>query len=228
MFKRVLRHYRSCMSATDSEELVKTWIAGWAACRGYEPQDHGRWTSVLLTDQQNHLEDIVYEPTIGEFLELAQETRTDHYRVLTVVTNRMQDLIDAAAPLGMRISDREQALMCLDMHGQDVEDPRPPDDEFKLERSRDGACRRVLVTADGQEAARGSVAKEGDYAVYDRIVTAKAYRRRGLGSFVMRALTASVLEDDVETGLLMASADGRLLYGYLGWTHLADVFVIRR
>ena len=28
----------------------------------------------------------------------------------------------------------------------------------------------------------------------------------------MRALTAAVLEDDITTGLLMASADGRALY----------------
>lgn len=216
------------MGATLSEDLVRTWIAGWAECRGYQPVDHGRWMSVLLTDQQNHLEDIVYEPTIGEFLALAQETRTDHYRVLTVVTNRMQDLIDAAAPLGMRISDREQALMCVDMDGQDVEAPRPPDDDFKVEYIRDAGCRRVLVTADGEEAARGSVAKQGEFAVYDRIVTAERYRRRGLGSFVMRALTADVMEDDVDAGLLMASSEGRHLYQYLGWTHLADAFVIRR
>ncbi|MHA7246327.1 GNAT family N-acetyltransferase [Arthrobacter tecti] len=216
------------MVASLSEDLVRTWIAGWAACRGYTPVDHGRWMSVLLTDQQNHHEDIVYEPTIGEFLALAQETRTDHYRVLTVVTNRMQDLIDAAAPLGMRVSDREQALMCVDMEGQDVEDPLPPDEEFKLEHLREETCRRVRVLVDGEEAARGSVAKQGEFAVYDRIVTSERFRRRGLGSFVMRALTAAVLEDDVDTGLLMASSDGRHLYQYLGWTHLADVFVIRR
>jgi predicted GNAT family acetyltransferase len=67
----------------------------------------------------------------------------------------------------------------------------------------------------------------GEHAVYDRIVTEEEFRRRGLGSYVMRALTAGVLEDDVTTGLLMASADGRALYEFLGWQHLIDVFVIR-
>lgn len=184
--------------------------------------------SVLLTDQQNHLETIVYEPTIGEFLELAGQTREDSYRVLTVVTNRMLDLLNASVPLQMRITDRQQALMSLDMDGQDVEDPRPPDEIFRLRHTREPNCRRVRVTADGEEAARGSVARHNSYAVYDRIVTQEKYRRRGLGTFVMRALTADILEEDVETGLLMASADGRHLYQHLGWTHLADVFVIRR
>lgn len=216
------------MGAALSDQLVRTWVSGWAKCRGYVPQDNGSSMSVLLTDQQNHLETIVYEPTIGELLDLAEETREDSYRVLTVITNRAQELLEAVAPLGMRVTDRQQALMCADMDGQDVEDPRPPDDEFRLEHIREADCRRVLVTVNGEEAARGSVAKQDEHAVYDRIITSQQYRRRGLGSFVMRALTADILGDDVETGLLMASEEGRQLYQYLGWTHLADTFVIRR
>lgn len=228
MFKRAAHPYRSVMVAAPSDELVRTWVSGWAKCRGYTPQDNGGSVSVLLADQQDQLETIVYEPTIGEFLELARETRESPDRILTVVTNRMYDLMNASVPLEMRITDSSQALMCLEMDGQDVEDPRPPDDGFKLEHIREPSCRRVSVTVDGEEAARGSVAKEGEYAVYDRIITEDRYRRRGLGSFVMRALTAAILEDDVETGLLMATADGRHLYQHLGWTHLADAFVIRR
>jgi len=215
------------MGAHADNQLLQTWITGWSTCRGYERHDHGRSTSVLLTDQQNQTEHFLFEPTADEFLELAAETKQDPTRVLTVVTNRMQELIDAAHPLGMRVTDRQQALMSVDMNGQDVEDPRPPGDDYTLERASDGGCRRVLVRADGELAARGSVAVVDDYAVYDRIITEEAFRRRGLGSFVMRALTSGVMEDDVTSGLLMASADGRALYGFLGWEHLADVFVIR-
>ncbi|TKV26440.1 N-acetyltransferase [Arthrobacter sp. NamB2] len=215
------------MGASADNELLQTWITGWTACRGYEPHDDGRTTSVLLTDQQNQTEHFLFEPDTERFLELAQETKQDPTRVLTVVTNRAQDLMDAAAPLHMRVTDRQQSLMSVDMHGQDVEDPRAPGDGLTLERTREGTCRRVTVHADGLLAARGSVSVVGDYAVYDRIVTEEGFRRRGLGSYVMRALTAGVLEDDVTTGLLMASADGRALYEFLGWRHLADVFVIR-
>lgn len=216
------------MEAALSDQLVRTWISGWAKCRGYTPQDRGRSVSVLLTDQQDQLETIVYEPTIGEFLELASETREDSRRVLTVVTNRMHDLIEASAPLQLRVTDSQQALMCADMDGQDVEDPLPPDEEFTLEHIREADCRRVSVTVNGEEVARGSVARQDNHAVFDRIITDPLYRRRGLGSFVMRALTAAILEEDVETGLLMASESGRHLYQYLGWTYLADAFVIRR
>ncbi|WP_105033141.1 GNAT family N-acetyltransferase [Arthrobacter ruber] len=215
------------MGAEADRELLRTWITGWSACRGYEPHDDGRTTSVLLTDQQNRTEHFLFEPTDELLLDVASELRQDPLRVLTVVTNRMQALIDATAPLGTRVTDRRQSLMRVDMDGQDVEDPRPPGDGFALERTREGSCRRVTVHADGVLAARGSVSVVDEYAVYDRIVTEERFRRRGLASYVMRDLTAAVMEDDVTSGLLMASADGRALYEFLGWQHLADVFVIR-
>jgi GNAT superfamily N-acetyltransferase len=209
------------------DQLLQTWIDGWSACRGYEPHRDGRSTSVLRPDQQNETEHFLFEPPTELFLELADETRRDPHRLLTVVTNRAQELIDAAGPLRMRVTDQQQSLMSVDMHGQDVEDPRVPGDDFTLERSSDGACRSVTVRTGAEVVTRGSVSVVGDYAVYDRIVTEEGFRRRGLASYVMRALTARVLEDDVTTGLLLASADGRALYEFLGWRHLAGVFVIR-
>lgn len=215
------------MGAHVDTELLQTWITGWSACRGVQPHDDGASTFVVTTDPQEQTEHFVLEPSTEQFLELARETKADPRRVLTVVTSRMQDLLDAADPLGMRVTDRQQSLMSADMHGQDVEDPRPPSEDFVLERSEDAPCRHVSVRVGEELAARGSVSVVGDYAVYDRIITEEQFRRRGLASFVMRALTAGVLTDDVTTGLLMASADGRALYEFLGWQHLADVFVIR-
>ncbi|MHA7154092.1 GNAT family N-acetyltransferase [Arthrobacter sp. TMN-50] len=215
------------MSAHLSRELLATWISGWSSCRDYQPHDDGRTVSVSLTDNGNQQEHFLYDPTDEQALELAAETKADPNRLLTVVTTRMDDLLATLNPLRMRVIDNRQALMTVNMDGQDVEDPRPPDDLFSLTHLREPSCRRVIVTVDGKEAARGSVAVEDGFAVYDRIITAEQYRRRGLGSYVMRALTSAVLEDDVEHGLLMASADGQELYQYLGWQHLADVFVIR-
>ena len=49
--------------------------------------------------------------------------------------------------------------------------------------------------------------------------------RQGLGSYVMRALTALALEHDAETGLLISPATGLELYRYLGWESLASVMM---
>ncbi len=214
------------MGTQGSKDLLSTWIAGWAACRGYDPQDDGRTTSVVLTAKGGIEEHFLYEPSEELFLQVAAETKADPNRMLTVATNRMQDLLDAAKPLALRVIDSEQSLMSTDMSVQDVEDPRAPDG-FVLDRAEGEGCRRVEVTFDGRPAARGAVSVVGDFAVFDGIVTEQDFRRRGLASFVMRALTASALVDDVRIGLLMASSDGRELYQFLGWQHLADVFVVR-
>lgn len=215
------------MDAHVDDDLFRTWLSGWSACRGYDVRDDGRTASVVLTDQHGQTEHFLVEPDLDLFLEVAGGIREDPLRLLTVVTNRMPELLGAVEPLGMHVTDQEQSLMSVGMLGQDVEDPRPPGGVFTLDRSAEGACRRVAVHAHGEIAARGSVAAVGEHAVFDRIGTAERFRRRGLGTFVMRALTAAVLEDHVTTGLLMASAEGRALYEVLGWRHLADVFVIR-
>jgi GNAT superfamily N-acetyltransferase len=66
----------------------------------------------------------------------------------------------------------------------------------------------------------------GDTAVFDKIVTEPAFQRRGLGSFIMKALAAQAFEHDVENGLLLASRDGQKLYSHLGWSNVCRVLML--
>jgi len=75
-------------------------------------------------------------------------------------------------------------------------------------------------------AASGRVFVVGHTAVFDKIVTEPDYQRRGLGSFIMKALAAQAFEHDVENGLLLASLDGQKLYSHLGWTTLCHVLML--
>ncbi|MEO8284275.1 MAG: GNAT family N-acetyltransferase, partial [Pseudarthrobacter sp.] len=52
------------------------------------------------------------------------------------------------------------------------------------------------------------------------------YQRRGLGSFIMKALAAQAFEHDVEAGLLLASLDGQKLYSHLGWSTVCHVVML--
>lgn len=78
----------------------------------------------------------------------------------------------------------------------------------------------VSVTAGGEPAARGWVAVADGVAVFDRIVTEPAHRRRGLGRVVMHRLG---LAAGVPSSALLASPDGRGLYGALGWRVASEV-----
>jgi GNAT superfamily N-acetyltransferase len=75
----------------------------------------------------------------------------------------------------------------------------------------------LTVELDGVIAARGQVAVWGRYATFDQIVTEPAYRRRGLGSVVMRELAAAAFQQGARTGVLVATEAGRALYTRLGW-----------
>ncbi|ONI71906.1 hypothetical protein BWI15_17460 [Kribbella sp. ALI-6-A] len=88
-----------------------------------------------------------------------------------------------------------------------------------------GPLVHAAVEIDGVVAARGQVAVWREYAVVDQMVTEPAYRRRGLGSLVMRALSDAAVEQGARTGVLVATDAGRALYSRLGWELVSPVRV---
>lgn len=210
------------MRALD-DDLLETWVSGWAQARGYQTRHEGRFPAALLHDQTNDWEYFALEPSPDEFAALASSARHSPARLFTIVTTRANEIYGAATVYGLQVRSTDEVLMVADMSGQDVEAPTLPWDDFAAETSHADNVGSVTVSSEGNPIARGRVAVVNGFAVYDRIVTEPAFRRRGLGSYVMRALTSVALEDDADAGLLIASADGQELYRYLGWESLASV-----
>jgi GNAT superfamily N-acetyltransferase len=75
---------------------------------------------------------------------------------------------------------------------------------------------RVLAD-DGAVAAEGHLALDTRLAIYDRIGTDPAHRRRGLGVAVMHALQSLARAHGRHAGVLVATPMGRTLYESLGW-----------
>ena len=205
-----------------TDDLLDTWFTGWALARGYQTRREGRFPAAFLHDKTNNWEYFALEPSHDEFAALASSARQGAGRLFTIVTSRIGEFNGAANVYGLSVRSTDEVFMVLDMDGQDIEDPLPPDG-FEAETFRSGTGGRVLVTLDGEPAALGHVAVVDGYAVYDQIATEPDFRRRGLGSYVMRALTAVALEHDAETGLLISPETGLELYRYLGWENLASV-----
>ena len=74
----------------------------------------------------------------------------------------------------------------------------------------------------GDEAAGGRIVAMGDLVVFDRIRTADAHRRRGLGSAIMRALAVEAHGQGIADAVLCATPVGRGLYESLGWSLHSD------
>ncbi|GAA3674777.1 hypothetical protein GCM10023081_11490 [Arthrobacter ginkgonis] len=213
------------MGSTASDELIGSWVTGWAGARGYESRHEGRVHAALRHDTTGDWEYVIYEPTSEELVAVAQTLAKHPSRRLTVFAADLPGVIAAGEAAGLSVLEADEALMVADMDGQDVEDPLPMDG-FSIKSLRHGRHSYVSVHPDEDPravAASGHVSVVEGYAVFDRIITAPGYRRRGLGSLVMRALAALALEHEVDEGLLIASLDGQALYSYLGWTPLGKV-----
>ncbi|WP_433393455.1 GNAT family N-acetyltransferase [Micromonospora sp. KLBMP9576] len=75
-----------------------------------------------------------------------------------------------------------------------------------------------VLDATGRQAARGQLARAGEFGIVDQVETDPAHRRRGLGRVVMRALCDDAARRGMRTGILVATDDGRALYATIGWT----------
>lgn len=96
-------------------------------------------------------------------------------------------------------------------------DARPLPPGYVLEAAAQaGATHIRVLTARGELAASGYAAETAQAFVYDRIVTAPAHRRIGLGGALMTALRRTCRDPDLP-GLLVATEPGRALYATLGW-----------
>lgn len=96
--------------------------------------------------------------------------------------------------------------------------PPPLAAGYRAELLRQGdklECR--VLAADGELAARALVGLAGRHAIFDQVVTEAAHRRLGLGRHAMARLTQAARARGADTGLLVATEDGRALYTALGW-----------
>lgn len=210
----------------DITGLLEVWVAGWAGCRGYRTSTEGRFPAVLRADTSGEWEFFASDPTDDEFAALAAKTAEVPARVLTILTNDTARYSALAARHGLNVTSDSQAMMIVDMETQDAEDPWLSDDELTWTTSAQNGVHYAEVRSGDTLAASGRVYVVGDTAVFDKIITEPAFQRRGLGSFIMRALAAKAFEHDVQEGLLLASADGQKLYSHLGWTTVSRVLML--
>lgn len=241
------------MTQSIDDSLVGTWFAAWSRSRGYETRTadgvrsalrHKRPASRIpggsgraTVDVPPAWEHILVQPDADALAPVLASLDEDPGRLVTVFGDTGEDL--AAAGLRSAAEPERFMTVALDPEVQDVEPPILPEGySAVVDEPVPGSLRVRLHAAGGaglpegedELAAVGWVTFEDDAAVYDRIWTSPEHRRRGLGSLVMRHLTSEVMGrgHDLVRGLLVASPDGRQLYGHLGWTDLGPVSIWTR
>lgn len=210
----------------DVTGLLDVWVAGWAGCRGYRTSTEGRYPAALRADDTGEWEFFAADPTDAEFSELAARVSVAPGRILTILSNDTARFTVLAEKHDLNVTSASQTMMMVDMESQDAEDPWLPDDDLELSTQEIDGVHYAEVRSGDVIAASGRVFEVQSTAVFDKIVTSPDFQRRGLGSFIMRALAAQIFGHDITHGLLLASADGHKLYSHLGWTSVSRVLMI--
>lgn len=109
------------MGSSASDELIGTWVSGWAGARGYESRHEGRVHAALRHDTSGDWEYVIYEPSSEELVAVADTLLKHPARRLTAFADDTASLIEAARTAGLSVVDANEVLMVTDMAGHDVE-----------------------------------------------------------------------------------------------------------
>lgn len=190
--------------------LVRGWLAARSLARGL-PQpvaDHGGWRvdTGLPTETCRHV-----------FAHVCPGLRTLADRIdaplvfLKLCAGR--DLLRALLPPRWHVEPPNRMMVRDGPPGR----PPPLPTGYRADLSMAGAVAQARIVApDGDLAASGHAAGLDGVFVYDRIVTAEAHRRRGLGTVVMAMLGTARRSPDARQ-VLVATDAGAALYATLGW-----------
>jgi GNAT superfamily N-acetyltransferase len=197
----------------ETAELLKTWIRGWAASRGCAPptaEGEGWRVEVNAPDQLRRHVFSGEGPTLRALGATVTEPRV--WLKACMGNDELQALLPP------RWTVRPDPSYFMRFEGAPPAGMALPDD-YVLDIEQEGDVHRARIhAADGTPAADGRVVMIGDSAIFDRIATGEAHRRRGLGRALMAALHARAQERGAARGLLAATQAGHALYMTLGWT----------
>ena len=193
------------------KNLAMRWLEGWSAATGHPWSDEDGVIRIEALMASRRFEYLLVEPNDEEFDNITELIGGDSRDVFTVFTNKPAHYLVPHS--GLVVDRDDEALMTSPLSRTEA----PVPEDFALHWEDQGDRVSLQIVHRDELAAGGTLALVGHDAIFDRIETTPRYQRRGLGRFVMHALTNWALDHGADLGILAASADGQALYATLGW-----------
>ncbi|MDQ3155361.1 MAG: GNAT family N-acetyltransferase [Actinomycetota bacterium] len=193
------------------KNLAMRWLEGWSAATGHPWTDESGLVRIEALMASRRFEYLLIEPNDEEFGNITALIGGDSRDVFTVFTNKPAHYLVPHS--GLVVDRDDEALMTLSLSLAEALVP----EGFELHWEDQGDRVSLQIVHRDELAAGGTLALVGHDAIFDRIETMPRYQRRGLGRFVMSALTNWAIDHGADLGILAASADGQALYATLGW-----------
>ncbi|WP_258934410.1 hypothetical protein [Nesterenkonia pannonica] len=160
-----------------NDDLVSTWVTGWARTHNYEVTHEGRVHTAQPTSDPEALEHVLYAPDEVELRRIASAVGRSPKRLLTVIAEPNDEVMDLRTIDGLELISDEEVIMIADMEHQDVEDPITPE-EFTTSRNDFDEWTLFTVKHGDKTAARGRLAVVNGFSILDRIYTSPDYHGR--------------------------------------------------
>lgn len=195
------------------QQLVEKWLRGWSLSRRLPlpvPYKSGFKVTVGYADQQ---ERYVFPAFNADVRALATDISDPH--IFLKICNAPTDL---GMLLPARWTIQPQAyMMSCEGKQQEARIQLPEGYTWETEvypgtHKLDIICRNTREVA-----ASGRVVQVEDMAIFDRISTTAGHRRKGLATQLMLALQQIALKQGICRHILVATAEGRLLYESMDW-----------
>jgi predicted GNAT family acetyltransferase len=209
-------------------DVVVRWQRGWGAARALpdaEEDGDGLRVRCLQLGREVEYFALNADDDPSSIARLAKRVQAeDAITWLTVASNDADRAVAAIERAGLVLLKRSERLMVIDL---DRHPRRKVPAPYRLDvRSETNRAIAVVVLDEHREtAASGSIGLSGEDATADKIETSPEHRRRGLAAAVMSTLTDLAARRGAEQGFLVASEEGQLLYGSLGWRAAAEILI---
>jgi GNAT superfamily N-acetyltransferase len=195
--------------------LLERWLTGWSLARGLPlPYRSGGGLVVEVGWPEQVRRHVFVEA--GNDLQACAARIQEPWVYLKATVEPAQ--LRAALPAAWQVEAPRYFMSCPTVMGPPPPLPAGYTAQLSVEH---GASVLNVVHAGGQPAAAGRVVLHRGTAVFDRIETREAHRRKGLATFLMGALDSLAQQESVSERLLVATEAGRDLYQQLGWQVVA-------
>lgn len=195
-------------------ELLDRWVRGWCLSRGAACERRSYGWLVHVAADTRLTEHFAVSPTAAELVRLSDLADGRPEVWVTVLGE-----LPTSRPVRLAAVTHDERMMIADLEARML--PAGIDIE-----AAQGVATAVAMM-DDVATASGQVAVTGSDAVFDRVGTEPPFRRRGLAGRIMSGLEHWAVTQGAETGLLMASNEGRALYKSLGWREVAPLVTFR-
>lgn len=194
-------------------ELLEAWLTGRSLARGLPLPLATQGGFRIETDSDTELRRWIFPADSSAIADLAPTISSTREPIKACVATA---ILSARLPASWSVTD-SGSFMQMAVPVPEVSLPKG----FVAQQLEAGASGEVRIRRDnGDLAAHGYWGQGSNAFVYDRITVEPAYRRRGLGTALM-GLIGRHCRDASLPRLLVATAQGRLLYRALGWEVLS-------